>query len=74
MSEEKLPLEILKEKYIPVELVPEKCGVSVAKVMKLINSSKLRYAEFKAPGASRRTPHINPDDLYAVLEKEGAPQ
>lgn len=71
MSQEKLPLEILKEKYIPVESVPDVCGVSVDKVNELIESHKLRYAEFKVPGAIRRTPHINPEDLYAILEKEG---
>lgn len=67
---EKLPLELLKEKYIPVEEFPEKYGVSVNKIMKLIESGELRYAEFKAPGAFRRTPHVNPEDLMKVLEKE----
>lgn len=65
---DKLPLEILKEKYIPVSQVPEKYGISVAKVMRLIKNKKLKYAEFKVPGETRRTPHINPEDLFKVLE------
>lgn len=68
---DKLPLELLKEKYIPVSEVPEKCGVSVAKVMNLIHSKKLRYAEFRVEGEYRRTPHINPEDLFSILDKEG---
>lgn len=67
---EKLPLEILKEKYLPIEEFPEKYGISVAKIMSLIKSHKLRYAEFKIPGAVRRTPHVNPEDLLPLIEKE----
>lgn len=68
---EKLPLDILKEKYIPVEQVPERYNISVAQVMELIKNKKLRYAEFKVPGAIRRTPHINPEDLFAALGRKG---
>lgn len=67
---EKLPLEILRDKYIPVTEFPEKYGISVALIMRLINSKKLKYAEFKSPGDTRRTPHVNPEDLFRVLEKE----
>ena len=38
--------------------------------MRLINSKKLKYTEFKAPGDTRRSPHVNPEDLFKVLEKE----
>ena len=67
---EKLPLELLKEKYIPLNQFPEKYHISVAKIMRLIKSNKLRYAEFKIPGEIRRTIHVNPEDLFAALEKE----
>lgn len=67
---EKLPLEILKEKYVPVSKIPELYNISAAKVMRLIESNKLKYAEFKAPGDTRRSPHVNPEDLFRVLEKE----
>ena len=67
---EKLPLEILRDKYIPVTEFPEKYGISVALIMRLINSKKLKYTEFKAPGDTRRSPHVNPEDLFKVLEKE----
>lgn len=67
---DKLPLEILKEKYIPLDKFPEKYGISVARVKKLIDAHKIRYAEFKAPGDIRRTIHVNPEDVFRVLEKE----
>lgn len=66
----KLPLEILKEKYIPVVDFPEKYNISVEYVNKLIETHKIRYAEFRAPGDNRRTPHVNPEDVLAILEKE----
>lgn len=67
----KLPLEILKEKYIPVVDFPEKYGISVAKVMRLVNSHKVRYAEFKSPNSNRsRIMHVNPEDVLPLLEKE----
>lgn len=67
---DKLPLEILKEKYIPVSQFPEKYGISVSKIMRLIKDGKLRYAEFRVPGESRRSPHVNPEDLFRILEEE----
>lgn len=68
--EDKLPLEILKEKYIPVSQFPERYGISVARVKRLIDSKKIRYAEFKAPGDIRRTMHVNPEDVLPIIEKE----
>ena len=64
----KLPLELLKEKYIPVSEFPERYNVSVAKVMSLVNAGKLRVAEFKAPGDTRRTLHVNYEEVLAILE------
>lgn len=66
----KLPLEILKEKYIPLVDFPDKYGISVLRVKKLITDKKIRYAEFKAPGDRFRTIHVNPEDVLAALEKE----
>lgn len=67
---EKLPLEILKEKYLPVTDYPEKYGISVAKIMSLISSRKLRYAEFKVPGQTRRSPHVNYEDVLRLIKEE----
>lgn len=66
----RLPLEILKEKYIPITEIPEKYGISIYQVKNLIKSRKIRYAEFRAPGDHRRTVHVNPEDVIAALEEE----
>jgi len=66
----KLPLEILKEKYIPVEEFPDKYNVSVARVMRIVRTYKIRYTEFKAPGANRRSMHDNPEDILPIIERE----
>lgn len=65
-----LPLEILKSKYIPIVEFPIKYNISVARIMRLIESKKIRHAEFKAPGDNRRTIHVNPEDVLAILNKE----
>lgn len=69
-NKEKLPLEILIQKYIPVTDFPEKYGVSVTKVMSLINSGKIRRAEFRVPGERKRTLHANYEEVLAAIEKE----
>lgn len=66
----KLPLEELKEKYIPIVSFPEKYNISVAKIMSLISNHKIKYAEFRAPGDTRRTMHVNPDDVFEALKYE----
>lgn len=66
----KLPLEILKEKYIPVAAFPERYNISVAKVMSLVNSGKLRIAEFKAPGDTRRSLHVNYEEVLKLVQEE----
>ena len=67
----KLPLEILREKYIPVSEFPEKYGISALSVKKLIDSKQIRPAELKAPGAIRRTLHANVEEVLDILGKEG---
>lgn len=66
----KLPLEILREKYIPIVEFPDKYNISVATVRRLIDTKKIRYTEFRAPGATKRSMHANPEDVLAALEKE----
>lgn len=66
----KLPLEELREKYIPVSDFPEKYNISVATIKRLISSGQIRQAEFRALGATRRTTHVNPEDVLRVLNKE----
>lgn len=70
MSQEKLPLELLKEKYIPVTAFPDKYGISVAKVMSLVNAGRIRKAEFMEPGERRRTLHVNYEEVLSEIEKE----
>lgn len=72
MEEERelLPLEKLMLKYIPVSEFPERYGISVAKVMSLINSKRVNRAEFKVSGNSRRVLHANYEEVLAALEEE----
>lgn len=67
---EPLPLELLMLKYIPVSEFPEKYGVSVAKVMSLINSGKIRKSEFKVEGERRRVLHANYEEVLKAIEEE----
>lgn len=67
---DKLPLELLKEKYIPVDDYPEKYGIPVAVVMRLIKERKIRRAEFKVPGQHRRTLHANYEEVLREIDKE----
>ena len=66
----KLPLEELKEKYIPVSEFPEKFGISTYRIMKLVREKKILCAEFKVPGATRRTLHVNYEEVLPILDKE----
>lgn len=70
MSETKLPLEILREKYIPVEDFPKKYNIPVAKVLDLIKKGKIRKAEFPTPDTPRRSLHANYEEVLKVLEEE----
>lgn len=67
----KLPLEILREKYIPIEEFPAKFGISVSEVMKLVESKKVRRAEFKAPNSTRRSLHVNYEEVLVILGRGG---
>lgn len=65
----KLPLEILKEKYIPVSEFPKRYGISVEEIMNLIDHNQLRYAEFRAPGDTRRSIHVNYEEVLSLVRK-----
>lgn len=65
-----LPLEELRLKYIPVVDFPEKYGIPVSKVMSLIEKKKIRQAEFRAPGDTRRTLHANYEEVLSAIAKE----
>lgn len=67
---ELLPLEKLRQKYIPVSEFPEKYGVSVAKVMSLMNLGVIRRVEFKVPGVRNRVVHANYEEVLSAIEKE----
>lgn len=66
----KLPLEILREKYIPVTEFPARYGIPVEEVQSLIDAGKIRIAEFKAPGDNRRSLHVNYEEVLSQLHKE----
>lgn len=66
----KLPLEELRDKYIPVETMVEEYGISILTIQRLIRERKIRYAEFKAPGSRLRVPHVNPEEVLSALKEE----
>ena len=66
----KLPLEILKEKYVPLVKMPELYDIPISVINNMISEHKIPYTEFKAPGESRRTVHVNPEDVLRVLEED----
>lgn len=66
----KLPLEILKDKYIPVKVFAEQHNMTEEQVMNLLQRKRIKYTEFRAPGERLRTPHVNPEDILPILEKE----
>lgn len=65
-----MPLEELRLKYLPVESFPEKYGVSVPTIMRLINSKQIRKAELKVEGSGRRTVHVNYEEVLRALGRE----
>lgn len=69
MYTEDCPARRLKERYISVDDVPDRFGISVDKCMELINSRSIKYAEFKKPESRVRTPFIDPVELEAYIEK-----
>lgn len=59
-------LDIMK-KYIPID----DCGYDNSKIMNLIKLGIVDYAEFKKPGAKRRSIHVNIDDILRYIESNG---
>lgn len=62
------PGQLLKDRYVPIEDIPNKLGVSVETVEKLIEKKKIRYAEFMKPGAYKRSVHVDPVQVSKVLK------
>ena len=69
-NKEKLPLELLREKYIPVVEFPDKYGIDVSVVMKLVDSNRINKAEFRAPGDRNRTLHVNYEEVLKAIEED----
>lgn len=67
---ELLPLEKLKKKYIPVVEFPRRYNISVDTILDLVNNHNLRYAEFRVPGETRRSMHVNYEEVLTMLGKE----
>lgn len=68
-SKKKLPLEILREYYIPVTDFPKKYGISSAKVFNLMKSNKIHRGEFYIHEGDRfRVAHA---DYREVLRELG---
>lgn len=68
--EGKYPTEILREKYVPLSDFYALYGIEVKIVERLVKKKKIPYAEFYAPGAKRRSPHVNPEDVFKALNIE----
>lgn len=69
-DEEKAPGQILYERYIPLKKVEEVCGITIKQAQNLIDTNKIRYAEFREPGAQFRTPHVDPVEINDYLERK----
>lgn len=69
MYTEDCPARRLKERYISVDDVPDRFGISVDKCMELIEARCIKYAEFKKPDSRVRTPFIDPVELEDYLSK-----
>ena len=63
---EKLPIEILYEKYVPLSKI-ESYGYEKEEVEMLIKDHKIRYAEFKEPGKRFRSVHVNIEEVATFL-------
>lgn len=61
------PAQLIKDRYIPIEDVYDKLGVKQDKVQKLIDTRKIRYAEFIKPGEYKRSVHVDPVEIRKVL-------
>lgn len=62
----------LKDRYIPIEEVPNICGISVELCKELIKSNKIRYAEFKKPNEHFRSVHVDPVEIQAYLDRKNS--
>lgn len=63
------PAQLIRDRYIPLRLVEEKCGITLKQAKQLIDKGSICYAEFKEPGATYRTPHVDPVEIEAYLER-----
>lgn len=57
----------LKDRYIPIEAVPNLCGITVEMCEQLIKDNKIRYAEFKKPNEHFRSIHVDPVEIGEYL-------
>lgn len=67
---EKLPLELLKEKYMPLKEFVKKYHIPEDYVLKLINTHRVRSAEFRVPGERLRCIHVNPEEILPIYKEE----
>lgn len=66
----RLPSEILRDKYVPIKDFEGLYGIPKSVIEELIKSRRIRYAELKKPGEYRRVPSVNPEDVAEALGVE----
>ena len=67
------PTDILLSKYVTVLEAARICSTSIPKIIELISTKQIPYAELKVEGKRSRVIHVNHEDVSRVLlEKCGA--
>lgn len=66
------PTDILKSKYVTVLQASMMCKTTVPKIIQMIESKRIPYAEFKVEGKRTRVVHVNHEDVTRELQKEAA--
>lgn len=66
------PTDILKSKYVTVLQASVMCKTTVPKIIQMIESHRIPYAEFKVEGKRTRVVHVNHEDVSRELQKEAS--
>lgn len=66
------PTDILRSKYVTVLQASVMCKTTVPKIIQMIESKRIPYAEFKVDGKRARVVHVNHEDVSRELQKEEA--
>lgn len=64
------PTDVLKSKYVTVLQASMMCKTTIPRIIEMINSKAIPYAEFKVDGKRSRVVHVNYEDVERVLASE----